>query len=1035
MMRHLFTISIVLVLGACLKSPAQQIEIAVQKGHSSDIRFVTFNSDGRLIASSGADNLIKLWHVPTGREMASFISASAESVQSMAFSQQDDFLYVLYVDGTVHTWDIARSVLKSMEKPPGEILFPKQKQFTARDGATTFTIDRFYLKKNATSGKSFSKVPIDISANFTSIAVTEKFQKVMAANEDGRIYVYDFNKGKSLATLDAHLADVNSVCMAPGEEIFASASSDRSIILWDTRTLKIVKRLFGRSFRFESLAFDHTGTLLAAGDELGTGRIVNLQSSRIRVSSYKWHNQPVTDIKFSSNDSLIYSGGMDNRLEVFNLRREKLEKHYTYRNYVSLGDMFLKKLGAYREPYAWVNTVAISPNNQFVASAGAWRESVVRKQAQPIVFNNLAEHRIRKIKAHQGSVNSLLFINDLTFLSGHRDKLIQWYHDSGKQRFYFHENTLAGADIQSILPYAQDTVVINGGKSISWFDLKQDKVVRTIDVGKPIIAMGVDRNTGLVAYSTFNELVIRNPDRPGDGDIVINKAHTDRITAMAFSPTRSLLATASWDATIKLWDPKTGALLVTIVPMGKDDHIVITPDNYYFGTRNSMKGIGFKFGKEFVSPEQYDLRFNRPDIVLERMGFAPPHVVKSYRRAYLKRLQRMNFTEQMLSEEIHQPQIEISSKDLALSTHEKSLQFEVTALDTKYNLDRVNVYVNNIPVFGLMGIDLRDRKKGEIKVPVSIELSAGVNKVQLSCLNEKGVESLLETFEIRSAHEDRKPDLYLAVISVSSYQNTSKNLKYATKDGRDLASLFARKSGDYGHVYVDSLLNRNATKEKILALKEKLAKSGVDDEVIVYVSGHGLLDDNLDFYFATYDLDFAHPALRGLKYDDLEGLLDGIPSRQKLLLMDACHSGEVDKSTIQVNADQQVQLSSNQKGSVKTYSYAQETTEENYKVGITTSFELMQELFTNVTKGSGAVVISAAAGNSYALESDEWRNGVFTYALMTGLKNGLADANKDHVITVTEIRNYVGTEVERLTKGQQKPTSRRENLEFDFKVW
>lgn len=166
-----------------------------------------------------------------------------------------------------------------------------------------------------------------------------------------------------------------------------------------------------------------------------------------------------------------------------------------------------------------------------------------------------------------------------------------------------------------------------------------------------------------------------------------------------------------------------------------------------------------------------------------------------------------------------------------------------------------------------------------------------------------------------------------------------------------------------------------------------------------------------------------------------EGLLDGIPSRQKLLLMDACHSGEVDKTAIIVNTDQLVSLASNQKGSVKSYSYAAETTEENYKVGITTSFELMQELFTNVTKGSGAVVISAAAGNSYALESDEWHNGVFTYALLSGLKNGLADTNKDHVITVTEIKKYVSGEVERLTKGQQKPTSRSENLEFDFKVW
>ncbi len=100
-----------------------------------------------------------------------------------------------------------------------------------------------------------------------------------------------------------------------------------------------------------------------------------------------------------------------------------------------------------------------------------------------------------------------------------------------------------------------------------------------------------------------------------------------------------------------------------------------------------------------------------------------------------------------------------------------------------------------------------------------------------------------------------------------------------------------------------------------------------------------------------------------------------------------------------------------------------------------TSFELMQELFANVSKGSGAVVISAAAGNSYALESDEWRNGVFTFALLSGLKSKAADANRNGEVTVTELKDYVSKEVERLTQGAQKPTSRRENLEFDFRIW
>jgi len=215
--------------------------------------------------------------------------------------------------------------------------------------------------------------------------------------------------------------------------------------------------------------------------------------------------------------------------------------------------------------------------------------------------------------------------------------------------------------------------------------------------------------------------------------------------------------------------------------------------------------------------------------------------------------------------------------------------------------------------------------------------------------------------------------------------------------------------------------------------KRRLSRSTVNDQVLVFISGHGLLDDNLDFYFGTNDLDFNNPSLRGLKYEDLESLLDGIPARNKLLLMDACHSGEVDKSQLIASQDQSLVLNKNQKGTLKTYTYRSE--EASHQVEMKTSFELMQELFSDVSKGSGSVVISAAAGNSYALESDEWRNGVFTYSILAGLTTSAADRDGDGAITVTELKNFVGKEVERLTQGAQKPTSRQENLEFDFIIW
>jgi hypothetical protein len=103
-------------------------------------------------------------------------------------------------------------------------------------------------------------------------------------------------------------------------------------------------------------------------------------------------------------------------------------------------------------------------------------------------------------------------------------------------------------------------------------------------------------------------------------------------------------------------------------------------------------------------------------------------------------------------------------------------------------------------------------------------------------------------------------------------------------------------------------------------------------------------------------------------------------------------------------------------------------------IGLQNTFELMQSLFANVSKGTGAVVISAAGGKEYALESGKWNNGVFTYCVRKALEEKAADANNDSEVTITELKDYVSKEVERLTQGRQKPTARKENLEVDWRV-
>ena len=199
---------------------------------------------------------------------------------------------------------------------------------------------------------------------------------------------------------------------------------------------------------------------------------------------------------------------------------------------------------------------------------------------------------------------------------------------------------------------------------------------------------------------------------------------------------------------------------------------------------------------------------------------------------------------------------------------------------------------------------------------------------------------------------------------------------------------------------------------------------------MVFFAGHGLLDENLDYYLGTYNIDFNKPAEKGLKYDDLDVLLDSVPARKKIIFIDACHSGEVDKEEELLLADnastnENIVFRGNDMTGFKTRSNL------SYK----NSFEMMKELFADLRKGNGTVVISSAGGGEFAFEGTEWKNGVFTYSLIEGITTGKADKNLNNQITVSELQDYVMKSVQKLTNGQQKPTTRQENIENDFVIW
>jgi len=331
---------------------------------------------------------------------------------------------------------------------------------------------------------------------------------------------------------------------------------------------------------------------------------------------------------------------------------------------------------------------------------------------------------------------------------------------------------------------------------------------------------------------------------------------------------------------------------------------------------------------------------------------------------------------------------------------------------------------------------MENEKEGtSLEKQIPVILSNGLNKIRVSCTNNHGVESYKEELNIIYNGDSVKPDLYLLVTSVSQYANKALDLNYSVKDGQDVTTLMKSNRALYDKVIIDTIFNNDVSRENFKKLKDQLYNSDVNDHIILFMSGHGTLDESFNFNFATYNIDLSTPSKNGISFDMIESLMDSIPARKKLVLIDACHSGELDKEEIREKT-QAVMSDLGIDAKLKEQSFSKVSMKVYKLYGISnTSVELMEQLFTNMSYGSGTVVISAAAGNSYALESKKWDNGVFTFCILEGLKDKKADTNSDGVVTVTELEDFVVDRVYRLTNGRQKPTCRKENLEFDFPVW
>ncbi len=456
------------------------------------------------------------------------------------------------------------------------------------------------------------------------------------------------------------------------------------------------------------------------------------------------------------------------------------------------------------------------------------------------------------------------------------------------------------------------------------------------------------------------------------------------------------------------------------------DYIVYRSDRYYQVTPDAVRWLTWKSGSQFYDFDQWDIQYNRPDKIIEVMDQPESQLAAAYYKAYQKRLKKTGINEKIFKPGLKVPVTKIidpAEEGEIVTSEQYTIKLECSDQDPSSSITSVSITINDVPVY--ISTDLKTKSvKAKLQLTVPLLLSTGENRISISCMNDKGVESIREQVMVRyNPVQPVQETIYFIGIGINRFADPKHNLQWCVKDIRDMAAALKEKYGT--KIIIDTLFDQQVTLSSVKAIKEKLIHTTINDKVIVAYSGHGLLSKAYDYYLSSYTVNFSKPEENGIPYEEIEFLLDGIPARKKLLLIDACHSGEVDKEEMITIQNRNRQSSTE---GVVMYKGSEEEMVQTKTVGLQNSFELMQTLFVNIGKGTGTTIISAAGGVQFAQERGDLKNGVFTFSLLEAMK-------QYQTITVSALKKYVGARVERLTNGLQKPTTRNELKSFDWNVW
>nr|VZI06609.1 unnamed protein product [Spirometra erinaceieuropaei] len=144
---------------------------------------------------------------------------------------------------------------------------------------------------------------------------------VVSAGFDRQIFLWEtYGECQNIAVMTGHGGAILDLAISSDGELLYSASSDKTLAIWDLETCQRVKRIRGHQNIVNSVDIARRGPqLICSGSDDGT---VRLWDRRVKKEVQNFQNTyQVLSVTFSDTAEMIFSGGIDNIVKGWDLRK------------------------------------------------------------------------------------------------------------------------------------------------------------------------------------------------------------------------------------------------------------------------------------------------------------------------------------------------------------------------------------------------------------------------------------------------------------------------------------------------------------------------------------------------------------------------------------------------------------------------------------------------------------------------------------------------------------------------------------------